>query len=491
MIAAFVCLLASSSNLIENSGFEKISGDKIPVGFALQGSVKRRYAGYVDEISTYGVALEPKPGTSGSVSQTVQNIDPSKGKWMYFTFRGRAEEDFKVSNNQLFIKFDFYAGSKYLDSATRLVYKLVEQDRADFTINGNHGKRGATVWRTYDFEELLPFKECDSVKISVGFKDGAATAQKNFDFLMDDWNLVQNQESVMGKVDPSTKALPGPKSVKVDRSQLVPLGGRWFARKVNGMVASEFNFKNADDLLYDGGELVAPFSGSMDSWLREGHMDQSGQVVKEDRYLPDNLVIKIEDGAMVFKTKNIPNHPTAIFPDRYGSQGYNPSFIKEQNMTFRLPLDPKLNPNAVAMTQGNANRALNMGPIGLAINGVVFFNPFDIGMQDASSIMDRCCGHPAPDFAYHYHKYPICVNTPFVDRGEKHSGILGFGLDGFPVYGPYEGNGEMAKNLKSNPLNAFNAHQDRERGWHYHVTPGKFPYILGGYMGTFNGRRRG
>jgi hypothetical protein len=243
--------------------------------------------------------------------------------------------------------------------------------------------------------------------------------------------------------------------------------------------------------LYDGGELVAPFSGSMDSWLREGHMDQSGQVVKEDRYLPDNLVIKIEDGAMVFKTKNIPNHPTAIFPDRYGSQGYNPSFIKEQNMTFRLPLDPKLNPNAVAMTQGNANRALNMGPIGLAINGVVFFNPFDIGMQDASSIMDRCCGHPAPDFAYHYHKYPICVNTPFVDRGEKHSGVLGFGLDGLPVYGPYEGNGEMAKNLTSNPLNAFNAHQDKERGWHYHVTPGKFPYILGGYMGTFNGRRRG
>ena len=26
-----------------------------------------------------------------------------------------------------------------------------------------------------------------------------------------------------------------------------------------------FNFKNADDLLYDVGELVAPFSGSMDS----------------------------------------------------------------------------------------------------------------------------------------------------------------------------------------------------------------------------------
>jgi hypothetical protein len=32
-------------------------------------------------------------------------------------------------------------------------------------------------------------------------------------------------------------------------------------------------------------------------------------------------------------------------------------------------------------------------------------------------------------------------------------------------------------------LNAFNAHYDPERGWHYHVTPGKMPYIIGGYFG--------
>ena len=32
-------------------------------------------------------------------------------------------------------------------------------------------------------------------------------------------------------------------------------------------------------------------------------------------------------------------------------------------------------------------------------------------------------------------------------------------------------------------LNAFNVHKDAERGWHYHVTPGKFPYIIGGFAG--------
>jgi len=43
----------------------------------------------------------------------------------------------------------------------------------------------------------------------------------------------------------------------------------------------------------------------------------------------------------------------------------------------------------------------------------------------------------------------------------------------------------MAKDLGGdNALNAFNLHWDKDRGWHYHVTPGKFPYIIGGYWGT-------
>ena len=126
--------------------------------------------------------------------------------------------------------------------------------------------------------------------------------------------------------------------------------------------------------------------------------------------------------------------------------------------------------------------ALPMGAIGVAINGVVFYNPFDAGMQDASGIMDRCCGHPSPDNRYHYHKYPICVNTPFLDKGDAHSPIIGFAFDGLPIYGPYEAADVMAKDSKDHPLNRFNAHYDKQRGWHYHVTPGQFPYVIGGYF---------
>ena len=145
------------------------------------------------------------------------------------------------------------------------------------------------------------------------------------------------------------------------------------------------------------------------------------------------------------------------------------------------------------MDKDERQPALPMGAIGIAINGVVFYNPFDAGMEDATDLMDRCCGHPSPDNRYHYHKYPVCVKSPFVDDGDEHSPLIGWAFDGFPIYGPYEAKGVMAKDAEDNPLNEFNVHHDEVRGWHYHVTPGKFPYVIGGYWGEVDPRnlRRG
>ena len=221
----------------------------------------------------------------------------------------------------------------------------------------------------------------------------------------------------------------------------------------------------------------------MTAWLRKGHLDINGKLVGEDRFLPDNVVLEFKDGKeMVVHTRNIPNHPTAKFPDRFGNR--NPNSIQEHDYTYYLPLTPVRNPKAVAMDKTNSNRALPMGTIGFAINGVSFYNPFDIGNEDATDIMDRCCGHPSPDNRYHYHKYPVCVKSPFIDDGEGHSPLIGFALDGFPIYGPYVAKGVMAKDVKENPLDDFNMRHDEERGWHYHVTPGKYPYIIGGFAGT-------
>ena len=190
----------------------------------------------------------------------------------------------------------------------------------------------------------------------------------------------------------------------------------------------------------------------------------------------ENLRLSHDDKFLIMQSQGYPNHPTAVFPN-----SGNPNSIRVQDFTFRLPLEPKL---ADKITR------VPMGAIGTALNGVVFFNPFEMeGMNAVEGYsevwLDSCCGHPQQTGVYHYHKYPSCVKSPFADDGKQHSPIIGFAWDGFPVYGPYESAGVKAKDLQGDKaLDVCNGHRDEVRGYHYHVTPGRFPYILGGYAGV-------
>jgi hypothetical protein len=190
----------------------------------------------------------------------------------------------------------------------------------------------------------------------------------------------------------------------------------------------------------------------------------------------DEVRLRHEPEFLVIESQGWPNHPTATFPN-----SGNPNTMRVQEFTFRLPLEPR---KAAEITR------LPMGPIGVALNGVVFFNPFEQGGMNAvegySEVwLDSCCGHPQQTGVYHYHKYPTCVKSPFPDDGTRHSPVIGFAFDGFPIHGPYESDGVMAKDLEGDrALDVCNGHEDSERGYHYHVTPGRFPYVIGGYHGV-------
>lgn len=189
-----------------------------------------------------------------------------------------------------------------------------------------------------------------------------------------------------------------------------------------------------------------------------------------------NLKLSHDADFLIMESQGYPNHPTAVYPN-----SGNPNSIRAQQFTFRLPLKPR---KAEAITR------LPMGPIGTAINGVVFFNPFEMeGMNAVEGYnevwLDSCCGHPQQSGVYHYHKYPSCVKSPFADDGQQHSPVIGIAWDGYPVYGPYDDGGKMAKDLSGDQaLDVCNGHSDTVRGYHYHVTPGRFPYIIGGYAGV-------
>jgi hypothetical protein len=232
---------------------------------------------------------------------------------------------------------------------------------------------------------------------------------------------------------------------------LDPIGGRWFLKAGDKPI---YIYKDAE-------RYVDLFSYHIQDSNDDGI---------------DNLKLSHDEKFLIIESQGYPNHPTAIFPN-----SDNPNSIRVQKFTFRLPLEPQL---ADEITR------LPMGPIGTALNGVVFFNPFEMeGMNAVEGYtevwLDSCCGHPQQTGVYHYHKYPSCVKSPFSDDGKQHSPIIGFAFDGFPVYGPYEAADSKAKDLTGGQaLDACNGHQDDERGYHYHVTPGRFPYILGGYAGV-------
>ena len=195
------------------------------------------------------------------------------------------------------------------------------------------------------------------------------------------------------------------------------------------------------------------------------------------------------DGTYItIKTNGLPDHKSsyyattnALYDNFSGTTfaGYqfqkNPNSIAEKAYVFKIPVDPKL---------ATTNLATPLGAIGVSLNGVPFYNQYAGPNQPlANEIVsfDRYWGHPTPTSAYHYHVEPLYLTTVKVTK----SALMGFLLDGFPVYGPEE-NGVLVDNSK---LDKFHGHvlatADYPNGiYHYHITSTD-PYINGsGYYGT-------
>ncbi|HEX4056456.1 MAG TPA: YHYH protein [Tepidisphaeraceae bacterium] len=476
---------AQTTNLVKNPDFEQrdASGQK-PADYQIVGDAQYRYLGDpTRDVSGWGVALQSQ-GSSGSVSQTIGGIDSKAGRWFRFSFRGLPQDDFAVDDNDLSMRVEFFGdgGRTSYDAKGKSIYPIIQQARRDLTVNGDHHIGGAAVWRTYQLDFWLPFPQVDTVRLSVAFDHGAAPRPIASEFFVDDFSLVR-LASDTSTTKPSSDTQP--------TGTPLSLGGRWYYDAPPGETQppAVFDYTNADRLLYHDAKWQAPFAGNMTAWLRAGDKDLNGNIVTEDQLITDNVTVSFDGTSMIIHTKGLPNHPTGKFPETAFGQGGNPNYIQEHQRTYYIPVNPKVNPRHIITATDNSNHALPMGPIGIAVNGVVFFNPFDAQSLDASNIMDRCCGHPSPDNTYHYHKYPICLNSPWADEGTEHSPLIGWAFDGFPIYGPYESPGVMAKDIHgANALNGFNLHWDRYRGWHYHVTPGKFPYIIGGYWGYEDSR---
>jgi hypothetical protein len=199
-----------------------------------------------------------------------------------------------------------------------------------------------------------------------------------------------------------------------------------------------------------------------------------------------------------------------------------PNPLVEGNTHWEITLDPQMAATTTDLPL--------LGPVAFAVNGLPIFGPNE-GAQPAAEaygdpifngIMDPCLGHTAE--RYHYHSLlEKCltasglVSEPWTNPepdATKASPVLGWALDGFPVYGSREcsdANCSSVVTIKSgytqtgNPktnawqaytwsdhpgdntfLDECNGHTGPDGKYHYHVTE-QFPYVMGCYRGTPNG----
>lgn len=193
------------------------------------------------------------------------------------------------------------------------------------------------------------------------------------------------------------------------------------------------------------------------------------------------------DGTFItIKTNGQPDHKSVYYgtsDSRYesfsGTTFGGTTFTKNPNtinlnlaFTYKIPLNPVM---------ATAHASTPLGAIGVAVNGVPFFNQYagpNQPLTNEITSFDQYWGHPQATGIYHYHVEPTYLTAT---KGKE--ALMGFLLDGFPVYGPEE-NGVAVTNL-----DVYHGHTgvtpDYPNGiYHYHITNSD-PYINGnGFYGT-------
>ena len=151
--------------------------------------------------------------------------------------------------------------------------------------------------------------------------------------------------------------------------------------------------------------------------------------------ITDSQVSMRVDGEWrILESNSISEHNTGEFPN-----DGNPNSISEQPHTLSVPANPQL---ASRITDGGWT-------FGLAVNGV----PFDPGNNEAyhgdlrwrydalsgalDMGFDENHAHVQPTGTYHYHGLPTLLLSDLGLSAQKHSPLVGWAADGFPIYALY------------------------------------------------------
>lgn len=217
-------------------------------------------------------------------------------------------------------------------------------------------------------------------------------------------------------------------------------------------------------------------------WIGDGTWDPARKVTVQGKvYWPAaRFSVTVEGAARVITGNGLPlGSPTGVFPIRPSDPAFaidrNPNSIRAQDLSYRLPAAPVPAPQPSCVP---------MGPIGVALNGVLIFNALDDGGRDAVAheVQDLCDGHPQQFGQYHYHG-----PSPCMPHAREPDALVGYALDGFGITSAYGPQGRVYTDADLDACHGTTSPivwDGRTVTMYHYVLTFEYPYTVGCFRGT-------
>jgi hypothetical protein len=219
---------------------------------------------------------------------------------------------------------------------------------------------------------------------------------------------------------------------------------------------------------------------------------------KQAKWAAGMTVTYPSDCTMKVVATGLPNHALPAYDLRPATGSYTTVVATTPDgLALTLQPDPgTLNPISllfnICPSAAATTTVTNMGTIGAMISGAALFNPYDgtgnpamqqnvsytfadaAGKTQTAAFLDNCNGHYTPaqnGNVYHYHGVSSCV-TAQVDTAGGPSHLIGVALDGFPIYGGRDMQGQVITTAQLDACNGItSATPEFPAGVYHYVLP--------------------
>jgi len=187
-----------------------------------------------------------------------------------------------------------------------------------------------------------------------------------------------------------------------------------------------------------------------------------------------NVTVKAAKKSITISSNGLPSSEYWALPAEYAVP--DEGVLVPEEKTAHLVKDPAAeSPISITIPEKpewrDETTKTKGGPIGILLSGAPLFDPYEgngttvalannfyLTNEHGEKVyfIDGCYGHPSPQRAYHYHGMPTCI-TEKVDGPTGPSHMIGVALDGFPIYGDRNIEGNLVKTSELDECNGIDS----------------------------------